>query len=155
MAIIHVHHALVRSGQPFFVATIRLLCQGLDQPQGRYYCLIRNHTFFSTIGANLKAGTTSLCATIHFALLRPRQSSREVLLHYLQISKLGIRNLSPYLRNSAILRTTKTIAELRTKKSCGTVIADLENLTSAIPQLSAASCQSATFLSLFLSSGWF
>jgi hypothetical protein len=45
--------------------------------------------------------------------------------------KLGIRNLSPHLRNSAILRTTKTIAELRTKKSCGTVIADLENLTYA------------------------
>jgi hypothetical protein len=53
------------------------------------------------------------------------------------------------------LRTTKSIAELRTKKSCGTVIADLQNLTSAIPQFSAVSCQSATFLSLFLSSGWF
>jgi hypothetical protein len=70
-----------------------------------------------------------------------------------QLPKLGIRNLSPHLRNSAILRTTKTIAELWIKKSCGTVIADLENLTSAIPQLSAVSCQSATFLSLFLSSG--
>ncbi len=69
-------------------------------------------------------------------------------------SKVGIRNLSPHLRNSAILRTTKSIVELRTKKSCGTVIADLQNLTSAIPQLSAVSCQSATFLSLFLSSGW-
>jgi hypothetical protein len=29
---------------------------------------------------------------------------------------VGIRNLSPHLRNSAILRTTKSIAELRTKK---------------------------------------
>jgi hypothetical protein len=30
---------------------------------------------------------------------------------------------------------------LRTKKSCGTAIADLQNLTSAIPQLSAVSGQ--------------
>jgi hypothetical protein len=50
--------------------------------------------------------------------------------------KVGIRNLSPHLRNSAILRTTILIVELRTKKSCGTAIADLQNLTSAIPQLS-------------------
>jgi hypothetical protein len=47
------------------------------------------------------------------------------------LPKLGIRNLSPHLRNSAILRTTKSFAELRTKKSCGTAIADLQNLTSA------------------------
>jgi hypothetical protein len=53
--------------------------------------------------------------------------------------KLGIRNFSPHLRNSAILRTTKTIAELWIKKSCGTAIADLQNLTSAILQLSAVS----------------
>jgi hypothetical protein len=76
-------------------------------------------------------------------------------LTYLLLSKVGIRNLSPHLRNSAILRTTKSIAELRTKKSCGNVIADLQNLTFAIPQLSAVFCQSATFFSLFLSSGWF
>jgi hypothetical protein len=44
---------------------------------------------------------------------------------------VGIRNLSPHLRNSAILRTTKSVAELRTKKSCGTEIADLQNLTFA------------------------
>jgi hypothetical protein len=61
---------------------------------------------------------------------------------------VGIRNLSPHLRNSEILRTTKLIAELRTKKSCGTVIADLQTLTSAILQLSAVSCQSAAILSL-------
>jgi hypothetical protein len=54
---------------------------------------------------------------------------------------VGIRNLSPHLRNSAILRTTKSIAELRTKKSCGTAVADLHNLNSEIPQLSAVSCQ--------------
>ncbi len=41
-------------------------------------------------------------------------------------SKLVIRNLSPHLRNSAILRTTKSIAELRIKKCCRTVIADLK-----------------------------
>jgi hypothetical protein len=52
---------------------------------------------------------------------------------------VGIRNFNPHLRNSAILRTTKTIAELGTKKSCRTAIADLQNLTSAIPQLSAVS----------------
>jgi hypothetical protein len=46
-------------------------------------------------------------------------------------AKVGIRNLSPHLRNSAILRTTKSIVELRTKKSCSTAIAELQNLTSA------------------------
>ncbi len=40
------------------------------------------------------------------------------------------------VRNSAILRTSESIAELRTKKSCGTVIADLQNWTSAFPQFS-------------------
>jgi hypothetical protein len=63
----------------------------------------------------------------------------------LSSTKLGIRNLSPHLRNSAILRTTKSIAELRTKKSCGTAIADLQKLPSAIQQLSLVSCQFATF----------
>ncbi len=43
-----------------------------------------------------------------------------------------IDNFSQYLRNPAILRTTSLIAELRTKKSCGTAIADLQNLISAI-----------------------
>jgi hypothetical protein len=57
-----------------------------------------------------------------------------------------IRNLSPHLRNSAILRTTKSIAELRTKKSCGTAIADLQNLIFAILQISAVSCQFRYFL---------
>jgi hypothetical protein len=33
--------------------------------------------------------------------------------------------------------TTKSIVELRTKKSCRTAIADFQNLISAIPQLSA------------------
>jgi hypothetical protein len=61
-------------------------------------------------------------------------------------AKVGIRNLSNYLRNSAILRTTKSIAELWTKKGCGTAIAYLQNLTSAIPQLSAVSCQFRSFL---------
>jgi hypothetical protein len=62
------------------------------------------------------------------------------------LAKVGIlSNLSPHLRNSAILRTTILNAELQTIKSCGTPIADLQNLTSAIPQLSPVSCQSATF----------
>jgi hypothetical protein len=60
--------------------------------------------------------------------------------------KVDIRNFSPHLRNSAILRTTKSIAELRTKKNCGTAIVDLQNLTSAIPQLSAVSGQFHYFL---------
>jgi hypothetical protein len=59
---------------------------------------------------------------------------------------VGIRNFSPHLRSSAILRTTKTIAELRTKKCCGTAIADLQNLISAIPQLSAVSGKFSFFL---------
>jgi hypothetical protein len=63
-----------------------------------------------------------------------------------QNPKVGIRNFSPHLHNSAILRTTKTIAELRTKKSCGIAIADLQNMTSAIPQLSAISGRFSHFL---------
>jgi hypothetical protein len=47
------------------------------------------------------------------------------------------------------LRTTKLIAELRTKKSCRSAIADLQNLTSAIPQLSAISSQFPYFIVLF------
>jgi hypothetical protein len=62
------------------------------------------------------------------------------------LAKVSIRNLSPHLRNSAILRTTKSIAAFRTKKSGGTAIADLQNLTSPIPQLSADSCQFGYFL---------
>jgi hypothetical protein len=38
------------------------------------------------------------------------------------------------------------IAELQTKKSCGIAIAELQNLTSAIPQLSIVSCQFRYFL---------
>jgi hypothetical protein len=49
----------------------------------------------------------------------------------------------PQLRNIA---TTKSVAELQTKKRCGTTIADLQNLTSAIPQLYAVSCQFSYFL---------
>ncbi len=59
---------------------------------------------------------------------------------------MGIRNFSPHLRNSAILRTTKSITELRTKKSCGTAIADLQIFTSAIPQLHAVSGQFLNFI---------
>jgi hypothetical protein len=55
--------------------------------------------------------------------------------------KVGIRNLSPHLCHSATLRTTKSIAELQTKKSCRTAIVEVQILTSAISQLSAASCQ--------------
>ncbi len=62
------------------------------------------------------------------------------------LPKVGIRNFSPHLRNSAILRTGKSIAELRTKKSCGTAIANLQNLTSAILQLSAISGQIPYFI---------
>jgi hypothetical protein len=65
-----------------------------------------------------------------------------------KLPMVGILNLSPHLCkcNSAILRTTKSIAELQTKKSCRTAIAGLENLTSAIPQLSTVSCQFRYFL---------
>jgi hypothetical protein len=63
-----------------------------------------------------------------------------------QFPKVGIRNLSTHLSNSAKLRTNKSIAELQTKKSCGTAITDLQNMTSAIPQLSAVSCQFRYFL---------
>jgi hypothetical protein len=60
-----------------------------------------------------------------------------------------------FLCNYAILRTTKTIAELRTKKSCGIAIADLQYLTSTIPQLFAVSGQFSYYIVPFLSSGCF
>jgi hypothetical protein len=44
--------------------------------------------------------------------------------------KVGIRNLSPQLRNIA-----------DNQIDCGVAIADLQNLTSAILQLSTVSCQ--------------
>jgi hypothetical protein len=53
------------------------------------------------------------------------------------------KSTPPQLRH---IPETKSIAELRTKKRCGAAIADLENLTSAIPQLSAVSCQFHYFL---------
>ncbi len=65
------------------------------------------------------------------------------------IPKLGIRNLSPHLRNSAILRTNKTIAELRTKKK-------LRTLKIWLPQFRNFSQSPASpLLSCLLSSGWF
>jgi hypothetical protein len=54
-----------------------------------------------------------------------------------------------HLQFKSALRTTKSIAELRTKKSCGTAIVDFQNLTSAIPQLSAVSCQFRYFIVVF------
>ncbi len=63
---------------------------------------------------------------------------------------MGIRNFSPHLCNSPILRTTKLIAELQTKKVAGAAIADLQNLSFAIPQLSAVSGQFHYFLVPFL-----
>ncbi len=53
----------------------------------------------------------------------------------IQLPKVGIRNFSPHLCNSTILQTKKSIVELRTKKSFRTAIVDLQNWTSAIPQL--------------------
>jgi hypothetical protein len=50
----------------------------------------------------------------------------------IKITKVGIRNLSPHLRNIADNLIDCGIAD---KKSCGIAIADLQNLTSAIPQL--------------------
>jgi hypothetical protein len=75
-----------------------------------------------------------------------RQKHAEYTLPLLLSAKVGIRNFSPYLRNSAILRTTKMIAELQTKKCCEIAIADLQNMTSAIPQHSAVSSRFIHFL---------
>jgi hypothetical protein len=56
---------------------------------------------------------------------------------------VGIRNLSPKLRNIADNQIDCGVAN---EKSCGTAIADLQNLTFAILQLSAVSCQFCYFL---------
>ncbi len=83
-----------------------------------------------------------ICETRHAAthslnhthlLIQPPKTPTQCIVHIpsTRPPKVGIRNLSPHLRNSAILRTTKSIAELRPKKSCETTIADLQNLTSA------------------------
>ncbi len=64
----------------------------------------------------------------------------------IQLPNEGIRNLSPRLRNSAILQTTRSIVELRTKNKVAELwLRTFQNLTSLIQQLSAISCQSATF----------
>jgi hypothetical protein len=80
-------------------------------------------------------------------LIRTHPNPSPSVANTVYLAKVGIRNLSPHLRNSAILRTP--IEELRTKKSCGTAIADLENLTFAIPQLSTVSCLFRYFLDPF------
>jgi hypothetical protein len=49
-------------------------------------------------------------------------------------STVGIRSFSLHFRTSAILRTTKCVAEVWTKKCCGSAVADLLNLTSALQQ---------------------
>ncbi len=49
---------------------------------------------------------------------------------------VGIRNFSPHLRNSAILRTTKLIAELQTKK-----VAELRLRTFKIDFRNSALCR--------------
>jgi hypothetical protein len=56
------------------------------------------------------------------------------------LPKVGICNLSPQLRNIADNQIGCGL------KSYRTAIADLQNLTSAIPQLSAVSCQFCYFL---------
>ncbi len=60
---------------------------------------------------------------------------------------MGIRNFSPHLRNIADNQIDGGIAD---KKRCGTAIADIQNLTSAIPQLSAVFGQFRYFLVPFL-----
>jgi hypothetical protein len=62
------------------------------------------------------------------------------------------KSAPPKLRNIADNQIDCGIAD---KKSCGIAIADLQNLTSVIPQLTAVSCQFQYFLSILLSSGWF
>jgi hypothetical protein len=61
-------------------------------------------------------------------------------------AKVGIRIFFPHFHNIA---DNQSIAELRTKKSCVTATADLQNLTSAIPQLSAVSGQFPYFIVSF------
>jgi hypothetical protein len=51
---------------------------------------------------------------------------------------VGIRNFSLHFWNSSVIRSSESVAELMTKKCCETAIVDLQNLTSAIPQLSIA-----------------
>jgi hypothetical protein len=61
------------------------------------------------------------------------------------LPKEGIRNFSPHLRNSAICGLPIPLRNCGQKKSCGNAIADLHNLTFAIPQLSAVSSQSILY----------
>jgi hypothetical protein len=66
-------------------------------------------------------------------------------------SKLGIRNLSPHLATPQYCGQPNRLLSCGLQKSCGTAIADLQKLTSAIPQLSAVSCQFRYFLVPFSS----
>jgi hypothetical protein len=54
--------------------------------------------------------------------------------HTTDIAKVGIRNFNPHLRTFATLGTTKSIAELRTKKKLRNWDCRIQNFTSAIPQ---------------------
>jgi hypothetical protein len=59
---------------------------------------------------------------------------------------VGISNFSSQFRNIEDNQNDCGIAD---EKCCGTAIADLQNLTSAIPQLSAVSGQFSYFLVSF------
>jgi hypothetical protein len=61
---------------------------------------------------------------------------------------VGIRNFSPQFRNIA---DNKNDCGIAAKKSCGTAITDLQNLTSAILQLSTVSGQFPYFIVHFSS----
>jgi hypothetical protein len=56
--------------------------------------------------------------------------------------KVGICNFSPHFRTSATVVDTPILAEVQTIRSCGYTVhtvADIQNWTSALPQLSGLS----------------
>ncbi len=96
------------------------VCQTLflcSTPYGRFGCTVThthmNYKFTGCLYVHTQFACSVRCTLNGFKVHTIRKGS---LLYTACSPEVGIRNLSPHLCNSAILRTTISIAELRTKK---------------------------------------
>ncbi len=129
-------HVVQRSRSPPTAAEIRVQ----SSPETQIFCGQRLQ------GWALQPIQADGQGSLNCSLVWPTQDPRGSPVRSSNIGKSGnpqFKSAPPQLRN---LRTTKLIAELWTKKSCGTAVAGLENLTPAIPQLSTVSCKFCYFL---------
>jgi hypothetical protein len=116
------------------------------------YCTVSQHSGVCQKVPNLVDITYE--ATLYIHSSPPLQLTLH-LIRYVSKPKVGIRNLSPHLHNSAILRTTKSIAKLQTKKVAELRLWTFKILLLQFRNSPQSPANSATFWYLFLSSGWF